>query len=156
MVTKLPGSDYEHLIIAYGAPLSNDDVDLSNIVIINPEAFANEQAAREAARIEARELTRVYSVYKIDGDRVMPEGDIDGYYTTAYLSPNTSTPGIYYFKNGSWRYGIIEISDGSAVVNYSSSGTTDDNGGVEPGLPGNPIEFCKPDKLDLINKYKYK
>ena len=155
-VTKLPGSDYEHLIIAYGDPLKEEDTDLSNIIILDQEAFAAEQAEKEAARIEAREVTRMYSVYKIDGDRVVPEGDIDGYYTTAYTSPNTATPGLYYSKDNIWRYGLIEITDGSATVNYTSSGNAEDSDGVIPGMPGNPIEFSKPNKFDLIKKYRNK
>lgn len=155
-VTKLVGSEDDHLIIAYGKKDTGktDDTDTSNIIILDPDAFASEQAEKEAARIDALEATKLYSVYKISGNLAVPEGDLDGYFTTPYISPNTATPGLYFAKGSDWKYGVIEIQDGSAVVNYSESGSVKEENESLPPLPGAEVEFNAPNKFDLLEKYK--
>lgn len=153
-VTKLPGSDADHLIIYYGQHIKKEDTDTSNLIILDSEGYAKELEEKENDRREQEESTKLYSVYKISGDRCTPEGDIDGYFTTAYLSPNTNTIGLYYNKGENWKYGLIEISGSSAVINYTYEGNLEDNGGSLPPMPGNEIKFSKPDNYDLIKKYK--
>ncbi len=157
-VTKLVGSDDEHLIIAYGKKDTGrkDDTDTSNLIILDQEAYESELAEKEAARQDALEATKLFSVYKIAGNQAVPEGDIDGYYATPYVSPNTLTPGLYFARGSEWKYGLIELTNGSAAVNYSNEGSIKEEGDVFPPMPGDEVRFSAPDKFDLLEKYRYK
>ena len=153
-ICKLLGSDEEHLVIAYGGVEDKkDNTESGNVIIIDPEAYAKEQAEKALAENDEREASRLYSIYKIDSNRVVPEGDIDGYYTTAYISANTNTLALYYAREDKWKLGLIVLNDGSASVDYSEQGSLADSGAF-PAMPGAAVSFSDPNKLDLIKKYK--
>ena len=152
-VCNIVGSADEHLVIIYGGEEQEDDTESQNIIILDPEGYAREQAEKEARKNDAREATRLYSIYRIDEERVVPEGDIDGYYTTAYISPNTSTLAIYFLREYDWKFGLVELDNGSAFVNYSNEGSGK-NGDPIPPMPGSAISFSSSKDLELIQKFK--
>ncbi len=153
-VCKIAGSNDDHLIIAYGREVKPEDTDTSNLIILDPEGYASELAEKENARIEEQESSRLYSIYKIKGDMAVPEGDLDGYFTTAYISPNSNTLALYYLNGNDWAYGLVEFNGGSAFINYSYSSTLGEDSDSIPPMPGEAVNFSKPNNFDLLKKYK--
>ena len=153
-VCKIAGSNDDHLVIAYGREVKPEDTDTSNLIILDPEGYASELAEKENARIEEQESSRLYSIYKIKGDMAVPEGDLDGYFTTAYISPNSNTLALYYLNGNDWAYGLVEFNGGSAFINYSYSGTLGEDSDSIPPMPGEAVNFSKPNNFDLLKKYK--
>ncbi len=153
-ICKIAGSDDDHLVIAYGSSAKKKTSSMDPNIATDIEEYQRELAAKDAADNDEIELARMYSIYKITDKLAVPEGDIEGFYTTAYISPNTSTLAIYYARNREWRFGLVEINDGSASVNFTNEGDLDSNGGTFPSVPGAEVTFSDPKNFDLLKKYK--
>lgn len=152
-ICKIAGSDDEHLVIAYGSNAKKKTSSMDPTISTDIEEYQRELAAKDAAANDEIELARSYSIYRITDKLAVPEGDIEGFYTTAYISSNTSTLGIYYARNKDWRFGLVEINDGSAAVNYTNEGELED-GSTFPSVPGAEVSFNDPKDLDPLKKYK--
>ena len=153
-ICKIAGSNDEHLVIEYGRKIKAEDTDTANLIILDPEGYASEQAQKEKERRDKEEGTRLYSIYRLEEKFAVPEGDIDGYYTTAYISPNSNTLAMYYVRQEDWKYGLIELNGGSAFANYTYAGKVGEDSDAIPPMPGEAVKFSKPDNFELIKKYR--